>query len=91
MVPRCVYSPSDNVLSRYVPADQHLIDKETEDRVLVLFEDDPEALQLLQGLMDGLKKTEIMSRDGLDEKKYAAALRRIRLKLLDGRNDCGRG
>jgi CheY-like chemotaxis protein len=85
------YSPIDNVLSRHVPADQHLIDKDKEDRVLVLFEDDPVALQLLQGLMDDLKKTEIMSRHGLDEKKYAAALRRIRLKLLDGRNDCGRG
>lgn len=85
------YSLIENVPSTEVPADQHLIDKDEKERILVLFEDDREALLLLQGLIDGLKKTEIMSRHGLDEKKYAAALRRIRLKLLDGRNDRGRG
>jgi len=85
------YSPIDTVPSRQVPADQHLIDKDEKERVLVLFGDDREALQVLQGLMDGLRKTEIMSRHGLDERKYAAALKRIRLKLLDRRNDRGRG
>ena len=51
-----------------------------------MFKDDPKATQVLQGLLDGLKKNEIMTRYGLDERKYAAAVRRIRVKLLGRRN-----
>jgi hypothetical protein len=32
-----------------------------------------------------LKKNEILPRYGLDEKRYAAAVRRIRMKVLSGR------
>ena len=85
------YSPIDNVASGHILADQCLIENEEKDRVFGLFMDDSEALQLLRGLMDGLKKTEIVARYDLDEKKYAAALRRIRLKLLSRRNDGSRG
>jgi len=85
------YSLIDNVASSSSPADQRLIEKNEEDRVLGLFNDDSEALQLLRGLMDGLRKTEIMSRYGLEEKEYAAALRRIRLKVLSQRNNGSRG
>jgi hypothetical protein len=76
-------SPLDNVASEQAAADQSLIEKREEDRVLAMFKDDPEATQVLQGLLDGLKKKEII--DGLDEKKYAAAVKRI-LKLLGRRN-----
>ena len=85
------YSPIDNVASSSSLADQRLIEKNEEDRVFGLFKDDSEALQLLRGLMDGLRKTEIMSRYGLEEKRYAAALRRIRLKVLSQRNNGSRG
>ena len=56
-----------------------------------MFKDDPEATQVLQGLLDGLKKNEIMSKYGLDEKQYAAAVKRIRVKLLGRRNGGSRG
>ena len=85
------YSPMDKVASGQAPADQCLIENEEKDRVLGLFEDDSEALQLLRGLMDGLKKTEIVSRHRLDERKYAAALRRIRQRLLSRKNNGSRG
>lgn len=84
------HSPFDSVASGHAAADQLLIEKDEEDRVLTIFKDDPEAAQVLQGLLDGLKKNEIVSRYGLDEKKYAAAVKRIRVKLLGRRNGGGR-
>ena len=62
-----------------------------QDRVLTIFKADPEATQVLHGLLGSLKKNEIMSSYGLDEKKYAAAMKRIRVKLLGRRNGGGRG
>ena len=56
-------------LHEHAAADQRLIEKDEEDRVLAMFKDDPEATQVLQGLLDGLKKNEIMPRYGLDEKE----------------------
>ena len=85
------HSPLDNVASGHAAADQRLIEKDEEDRVLTIFKDDPEATQMLQDFLDGLKKTEIMSRYGLDEKKYAATVKRIRMKLLGRRNGGGQG
>jgi hypothetical protein len=86
------HSPLDNVASGRITsgglwetdaaADRRLIEKDEEDRVLAIFRDDPEATQVLLGLLQGLKKNEI----GLDGKKYAATGRRIRVKLLGQRN-----
>jgi CheY-like chemotaxis protein len=84
------HSPLDNAASGHAAADQLLIEKNEEDRVLTIFKDDPEATQVLQGLLDGLKKNEIMLTYGLDEKKYAAAVKRI-LKLLGRRNGGSKG
>jgi hypothetical protein len=75
-------SPLDYVASGHTAADQSLIEKSEEDQVLTMFKDDPEATQVLHGLMDGLKKNEIMPRYGLVEKQYAAAVKRIRVKVL---------
>jgi CheY-like chemotaxis protein len=72
------------------PAYQRLIEKDEEDRVLTIFKDEPEATQVLQGLLDGLKKNEIMSRYGLGEKQYAAVVKRI-LKLLGRGNGGSKG
>jgi len=79
-------SPIDNVASVDAAADQRLIEKDEEDRVLTIFKDDLEATQVLHDFMDGLKKSEIKSKYGLDETKYVAAVKRIRMKLLGGRN-----
>ena len=84
------HSPLDNVASGHAAADQRLIEKDEEDRVLAMFKDDPEATQVLLGLLDGLKKNEICEY-GLDEKKYAATEKRIRVKLLGRRNGGSRG
>ncbi len=84
------HSPLDDVASGHAGADQLLIEKDEEDRVLTILKDDPEATEVLQGLLDGLRKNEIMPIYGLDEKKYAAAVKRI-LKLLGRRNGGSRG
>ena len=84
-------SPLDNVASGDPAADQRLIEKDEQDRVLTIFKADPEATQVLHGLLGSLKKNEIMSGYGLDEKRYAAAMKRIRVKLLGRKNGGGRG
>jgi CheY-like chemotaxis protein len=75
-------SPLDYVASAHAAADQSLIEKNEEDRILTMFQDDPEATLVLHGLLERLKKNEIMPRYGLAEKKYMAAVKRIRVKLL---------
>jgi len=81
------HSPFDDVPSACTPADKQLIEKSEKDSVLELLQDSPHASQVFRGLVDHLKKTEIMSKYGLDEKQYAAALRRIRVRLLSERNN----
>jgi len=51
-------------------------------RVLALLQDSPVATYVFRGLMGRLKKTEIMSKCGLDEQSHASAVRRIRLRTL---------
>jgi CheY-like chemotaxis protein len=75
------YSPLSNVASGDAGPDQCLIEKDEEDRVLAMFKDDPESTQVLQGLLDGLNKKEIMTKYGLGEGIYAATVKRI-LKLV---------
>ncbi len=84
------HSPLYKKVSGQKAADQLLIDKDEEDRVLTKFKDDPEATQVLHGLLDGLKKNEIMQKYGLGEKQYTAALKRIRVKLPGPRNGGGK-
>jgi hypothetical protein len=81
------HSPLDKVASGHAATDQLLIDKDEEERVLMIFKDDPEATQVLLGLLHGLKKNEM----GLDKKQFAATEKRIRLKLLGRRNGGSRG
>jgi hypothetical protein len=54
------------------------------------FKDDQEALLVLQGWSEGMKRNEIMQEHGLNEKQYRATVKRIRMKLLSPRNG-GRG
>jgi CheY-like chemotaxis protein len=79
------YSLLDNVASRHVLADDRLIESAEEDRILATLRDDADASRLLAGWMNGLKKNEILPKYGLDEKRYAAAVRRIRLRFLGRR------
>ena len=79
------HSPVDNVASAHAAADQLLIEKDEKDQILTIFKDDPEATQVLLGLLHGLKKNEV----GFDKKTYAATEKRIRAKLSNRRN--GRG
>jgi CheY-like chemotaxis protein len=84
------HSPLDNKASGHASADQLLIEKDEEDRVRAMFKGDPNATQVLQGLLDGFKKNEIMSKYGLCEKQYADAVKRIR-KLLGRGNGGSKG
>jgi hypothetical protein len=79
------YSPLGNVASEHVLADDRLIESAEEDRILATPQDDTDASQVLEGWMDGLKKSEILLNYGLDEKRYAAVVRRTRLKFLGRR------
>jgi CheY-like chemotaxis protein len=83
-------SPLDNVASGEAAADRSLIAKEEIARIFRTFTDDTEATQVLQGWYDDLKPNEIRRKYGLDEKKFAAAKKRIRVKLLSRRSG-GRG
>lgn len=79
------HSPFDNVPSPCASPDKRLIEKSEEDRVLRLFSGDAEATTVLEGLLAGLNKNDIKLKYGLDEKRYMAAMRRIRGKLLGGK------
>jgi CheY-like chemotaxis protein len=83
------YSPLDNVPSGHVLADVRLIESAEEDRILATLRDDTDASRVLEGWMDGLKKSEILLKYGLDEKRYAAVVRRIRLTFLGRGGDNG--
>ena len=85
------YSLFDDVPSVCVAADERLIKRSEQDRVFTLLQDSPDASQVFRGLADGLSKSETISRYGLDEKRYTAAIRRIRVRLLAERNDENRG
>lgn len=79
------YSPADNLSSGHVLTDERLIETEEEDRILSTLRDDPDATAVLEGWMNGLKKNEILAKYDLGEKRYTAAVRRLRLKLLGSR------
>jgi hypothetical protein len=64
-----------------------LIEQTEEDQIFALLQDSPDATHVFRGLVDALRKQEIISRYGLDEKRYAAAVRRIRVRLLADRNN----
>jgi hypothetical protein len=74
-------SPLENLASGEAAADQSLIAKQEVDAIFSRFADDREAAQVLQGWYDDLKPNEIRQKYGLDDKRFAAARKRIRLKL----------
>jgi len=85
------YSPLDNMVSAQVLAEDRLIESAEEDRILAALRDDTDASRVLQGCMDGLSKSEILLKYGLDEKRYVATVRRMRLKLLGRRGGDNEG
>ncbi len=72
------YSLLDRVVSMQVSVESWLIEVSELTRVLDLFKDDPDADCILRSVAAGLKKGDIMSKYGFQEKRYKAALRRIR-------------
>lgn len=76
------YSPMDNIPSDSMPADRLLLEKAEKDRVFVLFRNDEHETSILHGVIGGLRKSEIKLKYGLDEKNYAGAMRRLRVKLM---------
>jgi CheY-like chemotaxis protein len=85
-------SPLGNVASHEPAADRSLIAKEEVVRIFRMFADDTDATQVLQGWYDDLKPNEIRQKYGLDDKRFAAAKKRIRVKTVSRRNgNAGRG
>ncbi|MGA2648543.1 MAG: hypothetical protein ABSF15_28000 [Candidatus Sulfotelmatobacter sp.] len=74
-------SPLDNIPSSEAAADRSLIAMEEVDGIFSEFGDDMQATQVLQGTYDGLTPKQIKQKYGLNEKEYAAAKKRIRMKL----------
>jgi len=72
----------DNIPSDSMPADRLLLEKAEKDRVFVLFRNDEHETSILHGVIGGLRKSEIKLKYGLDEKNYAGAMRRLRVKLM---------
>jgi hypothetical protein len=68
-----------------------LIAKEKVAQIFRMFTEDSEATQVLQGWYDDLKPNEIRQKCGLDEKRFAAAVKRIRVKTISRRNGGGGG
>ena len=79
----------EDVASGTPAPDQWLIARERERRILELFDDDLEARQILQQLLSGLRRNEIVQKYGVTEKQYHAALKRIRLKVFGRKRDVG--
>jgi CheY-like chemotaxis protein len=84
-------SPLGNAASHEPAADRSLIAKEEVARIFRMFTDDMDATQVLQGWYDDLKPNEIRQKYGLDEKRFAAAKKRIRVKTTSRRNGDGGG
>ena len=82
-------SPLETVASGEAAADRSLIAKEEVARIFRMFTDDREATQVLEGWYDDLKPKAIRQKYGLDEKKFAAAKKRIRMKMLGPTNRSG--
>ena len=80
----------DNIASCDIAADQRLIAEETFNGILGQFKDDPEAMLVLQGWSEGMKRNEI-TQEGVSENQYRATVRRIRMKLLSPTNGGGGG
>ena len=74
-----------------IAADERLITQETVNGIFGMFKDDPEAISVLQGWSEGLKKNGIMHEHELSEKQYRAAVKRIRMKLPSPTNGGGGG
>jgi CheY-like chemotaxis protein len=85
------HSPLDKVPSGCAPADECLIERGEKERFLTMLGDNADASQVFRGLVDGLQKNEIKSKYGLDERKYTAAIRRIRVRLLRSNRSRGGG
>lgn len=75
------HSLIDDAVSVHVSIESRLSEESELNRVINLFKDDSDSECLLRGVAGGLRKSDLMSRYGLDEKRYAAALRRIRQML----------
>jgi len=82
-------SPLENVASHEPAADRSFTAKEEVDLIFRMFTDDTDATQVLQGWYDDLKPNEIRQKYGLDEKRFAAAKKRIRVKTMSRRNGDG--
>jgi CheY-like chemotaxis protein len=80
------HSPLDNVPSLLAPTDQRLVEQTEEDRILAIFEDNSLAASVVRGWMDGLTKSEIIEKYALTRQRYAAIVKRIRLKLAAQEN-----
>ena len=84
-------SPLKYLPSPEAAADRMLIAKEKVAQIFRMFTEDSEATQVLQGWYDDLKPNEIRQKCGLDEKRFAAAVKRIRVKTISRRNGGGGG
>jgi CheY-like chemotaxis protein len=79
----------ETVASGEAGADRALTAKEEVARIFRMFTDDTDATQVLQGWYDDLKPNEIRQKYGLDEKRFAAAKKRIRTTTMSRRNGDG--
>jgi len=80
-------SPFETLASKGPTVAQDIIAREQENQILAMFKNDREAVAVIEGLLDGLKKNEIVQKCGLAQKTYEAVLKRIRMRLSRLRPD----
>jgi CheY-like chemotaxis protein len=70
-------------------AERRLIEKEKVEKIFRMFKDDRDAILVLEGWSEGMKKIEVMQKYELTAKQYDAATKRIRAKTWGPRNGGG--
>jgi CheY-like chemotaxis protein len=79
----------DGIDSGQRSAEERLIAAEEVDQIRGMFKDDPKAMSVLNGWLEGMRRNEV-TQEGLTENQYRSAVRRIRMKLLSPTNGAGK-
>lgn len=78
-------SPIESIPFLAPSPEAEIISKEKVSELFQLIRDDVNATCVLQGLLEGMTRHEIISRFKIDNKQFQAAIRRIRMKAYRGR------
>jgi len=73
--------PIEDIQGKYLSPEQQLILVDIRKHIYLLFKDDPIAIDLMDGQMEGYKKSELLELLDISDKEYETAWKRIRRKM----------